>query len=188
MWPEMRVAGATGFRFEAFLPLNFLLMSIETETEAQLRPLEQATFQNSFVEEMKGEASMNKNPRQVPGYHYSRVDPTPVADPHLLAWSDDMGRYLGLTRPPERGPAIDMLAGNRVAETMKPFAARYGGHQFGNWAGQLGDGRAMSLGELTAAPRHTRAVPMDALCCALRCGSFCAARPCITWAYRLLGH
>jgi uncharacterized protein YdiU (UPF0061 family) len=125
-------------------------MSIETETEAQLRPLEQAIFQNSFVEEMKGEASMNKNPRQVPGYHYSRVDPTPVADPHLLAWSEDLANYLGLSRPPERGPAVDMLAGNRVAETMKPFAARYGGHQFGNWAGQLGDGRAMSLGELTA--------------------------------------
>ncbi|SNC60445.1 Uncharacterized conserved protein YdiU, UPF0061 family [Hymenobacter gelipurpurascens] len=125
-------------------------MSIETATAPPLRPLEQVVFQNSFVEEMKGEASMNKNPRQVPGYHYSRVDPTAVKDPHLLAWSADLANYLGLARPPERGAAVDMLAGNRVAETMKPFAARYGGHQFGNWAGQLGDGRAMSLGELTA--------------------------------------
>ncbi|RPD47868.1 YdiU family protein [Hymenobacter sediminis] len=112
--------------------------------------IDQASFQNSFVEELRGEASMDKRPRQVPGYHYSRVDPTPVQDPHLLAWSEELAAFLGLQRPPERGPAVEVLAGNRQATTMKPFAARYGGHQFGNWAGQLGDGRAISLGELTA--------------------------------------
>src|SRR5207302_5397861 len=57
--------------------------------------------------------------------------------------------FLGLDRPPVRGPAVDVLAGNLVTPTMRPFAARYGGHQFGSWAGQLGDGRAISLGELT---------------------------------------
>ncbi|SHL03129.1 protein adenylyltransferase SelO [Hymenobacter psychrotolerans] len=115
-----------------------------------LQPLDKALFQNSFVEQMRGEASMDQSPRQVPGYHYSRVLPTPVADPQLLAWSEEVAAFLGLERPPERGPAVDALAGNLVTETMKPFAARYGGHQFGNWAGQLGDGRAMSLGELMA--------------------------------------
>ncbi len=112
--------------------------------------LEQAPFHNSFVDELRGEATFDKKPRQVPGYHYSRVEPTPVRDPRLLAWSDDLATFLGLTRPSERGPAVNALAGNLVTESMKPFAARYGGHQFGNWAGQLGDGRAMSLGELTA--------------------------------------
>ncbi|WP_324677517.1 protein adenylyltransferase SelO [Hymenobacter sp. GOD-10R] len=116
----------------------------------QLAPLEQAVFQNSFVEELHGEASMDKTPRQVPGYHYSRVEPTAVQAPQLLAWSEDLAAYLGLERPSERGPAVDMLAGNQLAPSMKPFAARYGGHQFGSWAGQLGDGRAISLGELTA--------------------------------------
>ncbi|UOR00015.1 YdiU family protein [Hymenobacter sp. 5317J-9] len=114
------------------------------------QPLDQATFANSFVEELRGETNPDPGSRQVPGYAYSRVTPTPVAAPHLLAWSDDLGHFLGLVRPPERGPAVDALAGNLVTETMKPFAARYAGHQFGNWAGQLGDGRAMSLGELTA--------------------------------------
>ncbi|GAA4383502.1 protein adenylyltransferase SelO [Hymenobacter koreensis] len=112
--------------------------------------IDQAPFQNSFVEDLRGENSFDKRPRQVPGYHYSRVEPTPVADPRLLAWSDDLARHLGLERPAERGPAVDVLAGNRVVDTMKPFAARYGGHQFGNWAGQLGDGRAISLGEISA--------------------------------------
>ncbi|GAB3226185.1 YdiU family protein [Hymenobacter seoulensis] len=112
--------------------------------------LDKATFQNSFVEELRGEDSGDNRPRQVPGYTYSRVTPTPVQDPRLLAWSEDLAAYLGLVRPPERGPAVDALAGNLVTSSMKPFAARYGGHQFGNWAGQLGDGRAISLGELTA--------------------------------------
>ena len=43
-----------------------------------------------------------------------------------------------------------MLAGNRVLPGMQPYAARYGGHQFGHWAGQLGDGRAITLGEVIA--------------------------------------
>jgi len=112
--------------------------------------LDQATFENPFVDELRGEASGTKGSRQVPGYCYSRVTPTPVPDPHLLAWSDELGDYLGLARPIERGPAVDALAGNLVTGSMKPFAARYGGHQFGNWAGQLGDGWAIALGQVAA--------------------------------------
>ncbi|MCR5886600.1 YdiU family protein [Hymenobacter sp. J193] len=127
---------------------------------ASAQPLENATFQNSFVEELRGDTSLNNSPRQVPGYHYSRVQPTPVADPRLLAWSEELAAELGLSQPPERGAAVEALAGNRVLETMKPFAARYGGHQFGNWAGQLGDGRAMSLGELPALNGTTREIQL----------------------------
>jgi len=112
--------------------------------------IDQAVFRNTFVEELRGEVDGVNRPRQVPGQCYSAVSPTAVRDPHLLAWSDDLAALLGLDRPAERGPAAELLAGNRVAPTMRPFAARYGGHQFGSWAGQLGDGRAISLGELTA--------------------------------------
>jgi uncharacterized protein YdiU (UPF0061 family) len=49
----------------------------------------------------------------------------------------------------------ELFAGNRVLAGMEPFAARYGGHQFGHWAGQLGDGRAVTLGEVLNA-RHER--------------------------------
>jgi uncharacterized protein YdiU (UPF0061 family) len=113
------------------------------------QPVDQVIFKNSFVEELPGETAPDKRPRQVPGQCYSRVEPTPVRDPHLLAWSDDLAATLGLAKPAERGPAVNALAGNFVTPTMKPFAARYGGHQFGSWAGQLGDGRAISLGEVT---------------------------------------
>ena len=113
-------------------------------------PFDHVDFRNSFVDELRGEINPNRGSRQVPGYTYSRVAPTPVANPHLLTWSEDLGAALGLEKPAERGPAVDALAGNLVTDSMKPFAARYAGHQFGNWAGQLGDGRAMSLGEITA--------------------------------------
>ncbi|MFD1874146.1 protein adenylyltransferase SelO [Hymenobacter bucti] len=113
-------------------------------------PLDEATFENPFVEELRGEVSGNKGSRQVPGYHYSRVTPTPVRDPQLLAWSEELGDYLGLAEPVARGAATAILAGNILLPSMKPFAARYGGHQFGNWAGQLGDGRAISLGQVVA--------------------------------------
>jgi uncharacterized protein YdiU (UPF0061 family) len=114
------------------------------------RQIDQVDFRNSFVDELRGEVAPDKCPRQVPGACYSQVEPTPVRDPHLLAWSDDLAALLGLAKPTERGAAVDVLAGNRVTPSMKPFAARYGGHQFGSWAGQLGDGRAISLGEIEA--------------------------------------
>lgn len=115
-----------------------------------LRSVDQAVFRNTFVEELHGEIAPNKRPRTVPGCSYSQVDPTPVRDPHLLAWSEEFAVFLGLEKPDERGAAVDVLAGNLVVPSMKPFAARYGGHQFGSWAGQLGDGRAISLGEVEA--------------------------------------
>ncbi|TPG72532.1 YdiU family protein [Hymenobacter nivis] len=112
--------------------------------------MDQVPFENAFVDELPGEAAGPLGPRQVPGYCYSRVAPTPVPDPHLLAWSEELGEFLGLAKPATRGPAVDALAGNLVTGSMKPFAARYGGHQFGNWAGQLGDGRAIALGQVAA--------------------------------------
>ncbi|RYX84483.1 YdiU family protein [bacterium] len=117
---------------------------------ATRHPLHLATFRNSFVEELPGEIAPHNRPRQVPGCCYSRIEPTPVSSSQLLAWSDDLADFLALEQPQERDETVDALGGNLITSTMKPFAARYGGHQFGSWAGQLGDGRAITLGELEA--------------------------------------
>jgi serine/tyrosine/threonine adenylyltransferase len=74
---------------------------------------------------------------------YSRVRPTPVAKPELLALVPEVVALLG------GAPPLDVLAGNALAPGSIPYAACYGGHQFGTWAGQLGDGRAITLGEVT---------------------------------------
>ncbi|HEY8069394.1 MAG TPA: YdiU family protein [Burkholderiales bacterium] len=107
-------------------------------------------FENSFVGALPADADARNFPRQVSNAAYTRVDPTPVAVPRLLGWSDDAGRLLGVARPSATGPAAEVLGGSRVLPGMQPYAARYGGHQFGHWAGQLGDGRAITLGEVIA--------------------------------------
>jgi len=114
-------------------------------TSAALRDV---AFDNSFVRELPGDPVLANVTRQIANACYTRVAPTPVAAPRLLAWSDAMGDSLGLARP--AADAVEVLAGNRVLPGMEPYAARYGGHQFGHWAGQLGDGRAITLGELIA--------------------------------------
>lgn len=108
--------------------------------------LSEKIYQNVFVSNFEGDSSGSLIPRQTPNVFYSRAMPTPVAKPSLLAWSDALAAALGIVKP-ETQEEVDVLAGNNVVPGMLPYAARYGGHQFGNWAGQLGDGRAITLGE-----------------------------------------
>lgn len=106
-------------------------------------------FVDSFVRNLPGDASGINVPRELRGVAYSLVNPTPVSNPRLLAWSDDLAATLSISRPKsEDNPAVQALAGNLIISGMRPYAARYGGHQFGHWAGQLGDGRAITLGEM----------------------------------------
>jgi len=117
-------------------------------TDSPLVDLAEAALENTFVRELPGDPAPSNTRRQVLNASYTLVTPTAVRSPRLLAWSDALGEQLGLARP--SGLATDVLAGNRVLPGMEPYAARYGGHQFGQWAGQLGDGRAITLGELIA--------------------------------------
>jgi uncharacterized protein YdiU (UPF0061 family) len=112
-------------------------------------PLDGLAFDNSFVRDLPADPVLANVPRPVSNACYTRVEPTPVAQPGLLAWSDELAQFLGIARPTGNS-AIEILAGNRVLPGMQPYAARYGGHQFGHWAGQLGDGRAITLGEIIA--------------------------------------
>ena len=66
----------------------------------------------------------------------------------MLAYSADMAAHLGLTAAEIASPEFaQVFGGNALLDGMQPYAANYGGHQFGHWAGQLGDGRAITLGE-----------------------------------------
>ena len=105
-------------------------------------------FDNSFVRELPGDPERGPRLRQVPAALYSQVDPTPVAAPRLLAHSPEVARLLDLSEEfVASAEFAKVFAGNRLLDGMQPYAANYGGHQFGHWAGQLGDGRAISLGE-----------------------------------------
>ena len=105
-------------------------------------------FDNTFVRALPADPETGSRRRQVHGALYSRVDPTPVSAPRLLAYSREVAAMLGIGAAEIADPAFaEVFAGNVLVEGMEPHAANYGGHQFGHWAGQLGDGRAISLGE-----------------------------------------
>jgi uncharacterized protein YdiU (UPF0061 family) len=87
--------------------------------------------------------------RQVLGACFSRVQPTPVKAPRTLAVAQEVAELLDLDPSfSESAEFAQVFAGNRLLEGMDPVSACYGGHQFGSWAGQLGDGRAITLGEV----------------------------------------
>ena len=88
--------------------------------------------------------------RQVSDALYSQVSPTAVAKPQTLLWSSDVAHDLGFDEAFCASPVFaQLMSGNQLFPGTPPFATRYGGHQFGQWAGQLGDGRAINLGEVT---------------------------------------
>jgi serine/tyrosine/threonine adenylyltransferase len=106
-------------------------------------------FDNAFSRELPGDPQSNNHRRQVHGALYSLVEPTPVVAPQLIAYSREMAQTLGLTTQALASDELArVLGGNALVSGMQPFAANYGGHQFGTWAGQLGDGRAITLGEI----------------------------------------
>jgi len=106
-------------------------------------------FDNRFTAALPADPNPVNVPHQAPGASFSRVDPTPTAQPEIIAIADEVADLLGLTTEQTASTEFrDMVTGNLVLPGMDAFAMRYGGHQFGNWAGQLGDGRAINLGEL----------------------------------------
>jgi uncharacterized protein YdiU (UPF0061 family) len=86
---------------------------------------------------------------RLPDRFFARVAPTPVAAPRLIRVNAPLATELGIDPQwlaGEEGVAV--LAGNRIPDTATPIATAYAGHQFGNFVPQLGDGRAILLGEV----------------------------------------
>jgi len=90
-----------------------------------------ATFDNTYA--------------RLPEHFFARQNPDPVADPALVAVNEALATELGID-PDSITAAV--IAGNEVPEGAEPLAQLYAGHQFGNWVPQLGDGRALLLGEV----------------------------------------
>ena len=83
-----------------------------------------------------------------PAFH-TELQPSPLPAPYWVASSPAVARELGLDGAwMESDEALQAFTGNRLLPGMRPLASVYSGHQFGQWAGQLGDGRAILLGEL----------------------------------------
>lgn len=111
-------------------------------------------FDNRFVRLLPGENTAQIDgsaqlSRKVLNACYSNTRPVKPSDPKLLAHASEVAELIGLS-PSEVHSQwfLDAFSGRKLLADMEPFAMCYGGHQFGHWAGQLGDGRAINLGEV----------------------------------------
>ena len=115
-----------------------------------LIPLSVITFtlDNKFTATFPPDGVIQNYPRQVTSA-YSFVEPKKTAMPTLIAYSESVAQQIGLNEQQIHSTDfLQLFSGNGLLTDMKPFAMCYGGHQFGHWAGQLGDGRAINLTEV----------------------------------------
>ncbi|MCP5557201.1 MAG: YdiU family protein [Verrucomicrobiaceae bacterium] len=92
----------------------------------------------------------NNTYAQLPGHFYARVLPEQAPSPRLIRINEELAQQLHIDPEWLRGPeGLAMLSGNSVSQGSEPLAQAYAGHQFGNFVPQLGDGRAILLGEIT---------------------------------------
>ena len=87
----------------------------------------------------------------LPPAFYTRLEPTPLPEPYLVCASAAVATLVGIDAASFTSREfIETFTGNRIPAAARPLASVYSGHQFGVWAGQLGDGRAILLGDLAA--------------------------------------
>lgn len=96
---------------------------------------------------------------RLPGTFYSHQAPSPVAAPRLVAFNDDLARLLGVT-PSDATDMAQVFAGNALPDGATPISQLYSGHQFGQYNPQLGDGRAVLLGETVSTDGQRRDIQL----------------------------
>ncbi len=100
-----------------------------------MRKLEQLDFDNTFA--------------RLPDIFHSRLHPTPLPEPYLVSFNTNAAPLIGLdSSETQRADFAEYFIGNRLLPGCEPLAMLYAGHQFGHYVPQLGDGRAVLLGEI----------------------------------------
>ncbi|MEM9142375.1 MAG: YdiU family protein [Bacteroidota bacterium] len=106
-------------------------------------------IKDRFSKQLPADPDLGNSRRQVLKACFSYVDPKIPSNPSLIHVSPEMVNNIGLEGfSPESRDFLEVFTGGRPLTGTKPYAMCYGGHQFGNWAGQLGDGRAINLCEV----------------------------------------
>ena len=104
---------------------------------------------NTFTKHLPVDEILENSRRQVTNAVFSYVNPKKTKAPKIIHISQEMATELGISAEETTSEFFkNIVTGNEIYPNTKPFAMCYGGHQFGNWAGQLGDGRAINLFEI----------------------------------------
>ena len=113
---------------------------------AHMHRLEELQFDNTYA--------------RLPEAFYARVEPTPLPNPVLVSFNPDAAALLDLDPDEAKRPEFaGVFGGQLLIPGSEPIAMLYSGHQFGIYAGQLGDGRAILLGEVRAMSMPRSPVP-----------------------------
>lgn len=100
----------------------------------------------NYLKKFPGDFSGNSMQRQTPKMLFATVNPVGFSNPELIIFNEKLSEEIGLGKFNPND--LDFLVGNHLPENIKAYSTAYAGHQFGNWAGQLGDGRAIFAGEI----------------------------------------
>jgi len=104
---------------------------------------------DTFTKELPSDPITTNTRRQVPNACYSYVTPKTTENPTLISVAPEVADLLGLEEADWASDTfVQIFTGNELLKGSQPYAMCYGGHQFGHWAGQLGDGRAINLAEV----------------------------------------
>ena len=87
--------------------------------------------------------------QNLPQDFFERINPVPVKDPQLIIFNNDLGKSLGIDQKISKKELANIFSGNEILKGSSPIALAYAGHQYGNFVNQLGDGRAVLLGEVS---------------------------------------
>ncbi len=110
---------------------------------------------NTFNTNLPADANSKNETRKVFNACYSNVLPKTPSNPKLIHTSNNVAALIGLTKDNLNSTSfLNLVTGAFVYPNTTPYAMCYGGHQFGNWAGQLGDGRAINLFEVEHKNKH----------------------------------
>lgn len=104
---------------------------------------------NRLTSQLAADKEDTNEIRKVFNAIYSRVKPVSPKEPNLIHVADEVAEILGFTKDETSSDSfLNLVSGKELYPNAQPFAMCYGGHQFGVWAGQLGDGRAINLFEV----------------------------------------
>jgi uncharacterized protein YdiU (UPF0061 family) len=111
-------------------------------------------IKDTFNKELNPDKDLSNSPRQVYNSFFSFVKPKIPSNPKLIHFSEEFATEIGLKEYADSEEFLSVFSGTEVLKDTNSYAMCYAGHQFGNWAGQLGDGRAINLFELENEGKH----------------------------------
>jgi len=140
-------AFSSGYQFFNKLFRKNKILHVMSTTTSSIGTTAALAFDNRNIRSLPIDPIRDNYCRQVPNAIFSIVKPTPVKNPKIISLSTEALTLVGLDGT-DNLELLRYLSGNEIMPGSQPYAHCYCGHQFGSFAGQLGDGAAISLGEI----------------------------------------